>query len=95
MDMYPMSRQEQKVCEDLFAHIAAINAINENGTMGNFNLLEEIIPFIEKLLEKNHQVVGEEKSYFPRLIDNHLHICRFQNSIHRSQDLAVISYLIS
>jgi hypothetical protein len=53
IDMYPLSGQEQKVCEDLFAHVAALNAINESEFAVKFTLLEELIPFIEKLLEKN------------------------------------------
>ncbi len=93
MDMYPMTRKEQKICEDLFAHIAAINAINENGSMGKFTLLEEIIPFIEKLLEQNLRASHEDKFFVPRLIHNHLHICRHENSVNVPTDLAIISYL--
>ncbi len=94
IDMYPLLAQEQKVCEQLFAHIAAVNAINESEFAVKFTLIEDIIPFIEKLLGKNNVASGGEIKLIPRVIDNHLHISRNQSPLGQVNDLAIISYLV-
>jgi hypothetical protein len=88
--MYPLSGQEQKVCENLFAHIAALNAINESEMAIKFTLLEELIPFVEKLLQKT---TGTEIIFVPKIFDKHLHICRNSSHFEDYPDLAIISYL--
>lgn len=91
IDMYHLSGQEQKVCEDLFTHVAALNAINESEFSVKFTLLEEIIPFIEKLLQKGGR---SEKVFVLKILDNHLHICRHGSIYDHYPDLAIVSYLI-
>jgi hypothetical protein len=93
IDMYPLSGHEQKVCDDLFAHIAALNAINESEFALKFTLLEEVISFIEKLLQKNNVRNSDEKSFVAKVIHNHLHICRNESPYSQFNDLAIISYL--
>jgi hypothetical protein len=91
--MYPLSTEEQKVCEDLFAHVAALNAINESEFALKFTLLEELMPFVEKLLEKTKVTSAEEKAFVARIVNHHLHICRNQPAYSHYNDLAIISYL--
>ncbi len=93
IDMYPLATEEQKVCEDLFAHVAALNAIDESEFAIKFTLMEELIPFIEKLLEKSKVTSAEEKAFGSRMVNNHLHICRNQSPYSHYNDLAVISYI--
>jgi hypothetical protein len=88
--MYPLSGQEQKVCENLFAHVAALNAVNESELAIKFTLLEELIPFVEILLQKT---TGTEILFVPKIFDKHLHICRNNSPYGDNPDLAIISYL--
>lgn len=88
--MYPLTRQEHQICEALFAHVAAVNVINESEAQQQFIQLEDLLPFIEKLLNKNGST-----SFRARLVGIHLHICREAVPDKPVNDLAIISYLLS
>jgi hypothetical protein len=88
--MYPLTKQEESICETLFAHVAAVNAINESEAGQKFEQVEDLVPFIEKLLNKNGP-----SSFTPRMVGIHLHICRQPQHDRLVNDLAVISYLLS
>jgi uncharacterized protein YdaL len=90
IDMYPLSRQEQTICDTLFAHVAAVNTINESDTGRQFIHIEDLLPFVEKLLHKNAGT-----SLTARLVGIHLHICREVLPDKLVPDLAIISYLFS
>lgn len=90
IDMYPLTKQEQHICETLFAHVAAVNAINESDALQKFKGVEDLVPSIDKLLNKNGPT-----SFTPRLVGIHLHICRQPLPGRLVNDLAVISYLLS